>query len=137
MIRLLFLLLIMIIVDCMGKYLHFYRRHQNTHNKFGRLQLSSKEKKQKSNQNKCWRLFLLQHQSRWWWHVRALRKCAIKHLICKYFRYPANIKCEVTYKLSGSCKKLKFSCNKANVDLPNQDRRRCRRGDKILVGKKV
>ena len=48
--------------------------------------------------------------------------------------YPPNIQCNVTYKVRPSCRKMRFSCS---VDLPNKDKRRCRKGDKLVVGKKT
>jgi len=51
--------------------------------------------------------------------------------------YGAKTKCSVMYKPSKSkktkCKKLKFSCT--TFDLPNKDAKKCRKGDKLKVGK--
>jgi len=51
--------------------------------------------------------------------------------------YGAKTKCSVMYKPSKSkktkCKKLKFSCT--TFDLPNKDAKKCRKGDKLRVGK--
>merc|ERR1719150_2219373 len=45
------------------------------------------------------------------------------------------MKCQVTYKMKSSCKKMKFSCS--SLDLPNKDKKKCRKGDRLMVGKKV
>merc|ERR1719150_573894 len=37
--------------------------------------------------------------------------------------------------MKSSCKKMKFSCS--SLDLPNKDKKKCRKGDRLMVGKKV
>ena len=49
--------------------------------------------------------------------------------------YTSKMKCQVTYKMKSSCKKMKFSCS--SLDLPNKDKKKCRKGDRLMVGKKV
>ena len=49
--------------------------------------------------------------------------------------YSSKMKCQVTYKMKSSCKKMKFSCS--SLDLPNKDKKKCRKGDRLMVGKKV
>ena len=50
-----------------------------------------------------------------------------------YCSYPANMKCQVTYKPESGCKKMRFSCT--DVDFPNRDRK-CKRGDYLAIGNK-
>ena len=43
--------------------------------------------------------------------------------------------CSVRYIKGSSCAKMRFKCSSFNVH--NRDGRRCRKGDKLFVGKKV
>merc|ERR1712045_849573 len=49
--------------------------------------------------------------------------------------FSSKMKCQVTYKMKSCCKKMKFSCS--SLDLPNKDKKKCRKGDRLMVGKKV
>ena len=55
-----------------------------------------------------------------------------------YYSYPANMKCQVTYKPESGCKKMRFSCASGSVDLPNRDGmgKKCKRGDYLAIGNK-
>ena len=44
------------------------------------------------------------------------------------------MKCQVTFKLMSSCKKMRFSCPSQSMDLPN-NKENCKKGDKLQVGK--
>jgi len=51
-------------------------------------------------------------------------------------QYYAKTKCPVAYKASKKCKKgIRFSCD--SFDLPNRDSARCRKGDRLILGKKA
>jgi len=51
-------------------------------------------------------------------------------------KYYPKTKCPVAYKASKKCKKgIRFSCDA--FDLPNRDAARCRKGDKLILGKKA
>ena len=51
-------------------------------------------------------------------------------------KYYPKTKCPVAYKASKKCKKgIRFSCD--SFDLPNRDAARCRKGDKLILGKKA
>ena len=50
--------------------------------------------------------------------------------------YLPKTKCPVAYKASKKCKKgIRFSCD--SFDLPNRDAARCKKGDKLFLGKKA
>ena len=52
------------------------------------------------------------------------------------FSYFPNTKCPVLYKSSDVCKDgFTFSCS--SFDLPNQNSKRCTKGEKLVVGKKA
>ena len=51
-------------------------------------------------------------------------------------QYYPKTKCPVAYKASKKCKKgIRFSCTA--FDLPNRDSARCRKGDRLILGKKA
>ena len=101
-----------------------------------RLHLPCRPRNQATNQNcnQSWRLCLLQHQSKEWWHVSDLINNFKIIDIVIVASYPAKMKCQVTYKLGSGCKEMRFSC--ATMDLPNKDKKKCRKGDSLQVGKK-
>ena len=51
------------------------------------------------------------------------------------FSYNSNDGDSYSSKMKSSCKKMKFSCS--SLDLPNKDKKKCRKGDRLMVGKKV
>ena len=53
-----------------------------------------------------------------------------------YRSYPAKMRCLVTYKLGSGCKKLTFGCPKSKFDISNKDKKKCRKGDVLIIGKK-
>merc|ERR1711997_1392350 len=50
--------------------------------------------------------------------------------------YGSKTKCSVVYKAAKKCKKgIKFSCS--SLDLPNRDTKKCRKGDRLFLGKEA
>ena len=87
---------------------------------------------QNGHYNQRRRLLLIQHQFRCWQHVSEYGSSLV-NVNKLYCSYPANMKCQVTYKPESGCKKMRFSCT--DVDLPNRDRK-CKRGDYLAIGNK-
>jgi len=51
-------------------------------------------------------------------------------------KYYPKTKCPVVYKANKKCKAgIRFSCD--SFDLPNRDSKKCRKGDKLILGKKA
>merc|ERR1712222_43871 len=51
-------------------------------------------------------------------------------------KYYPKTKCPVVYKAAKKCKAgIRFSCD--SFDLPNRDSARCRKGDRLILGKKA